>query len=615
MFKTSASKHFALKSSRYLSILRNRFGNFFFRARDVVSGAHLSLAAPWHTKRPRICTFRPSFQLLEDRRLLAGTITGRIWLDADYDGQQDVSETQNFQNVTVKLMRSGEADRTSTTDANGRFSFTVPANGSYHMSFNFPAGYTLTREIDDTYFDAATANATSTYTNYITVIDGSTQEFDAGLVLGGTMSIYCWNDADGDGIQDSGSPEQDGLADATVTLAGTEFAHASVDSDANGLALFTNIRPSTFHINAYRSSFDRTIRDAGLDDTRDSDVEIGTGNSADFVITPAIHITDIDVGFVDPAFGKGSISGKAWLDNGDGIRQAGETGLTGTFYFDLYQTTDNTVGNGDDQFIRSDATNASFVYEFLNVPVGKYYVKAAPGVSYILAPNGQGGDTTVDSDFAPATLNSSLLTVAANVAIDNIDAGLVSGSASVGDRVWNDVNANGVQDAGEAGLAGARVRLYTSTNMSVGAEIITDGTGAYLFSNLTPGNYYVAVTPPDGYLASPKDQGANDLTDSDIDRALLRTTTFAVTTTQTIRWDAGFYLGATIGNRVWNPGCWRRQPCKCRRSTLRRGESGREMGLHRRQWPVLDQWNRYGPIFSLYIPTHGLSRWSKRCQW
>ena len=136
--------------------LRNRFREMLIAACNISRLGKASFLRSRLIQKPLNYRFRPRFQLLEERRLLAGTISGRIWFDADYDGIQDGSETQNFANVDVKLHRSGEADRTSTTNANGLYSFDVPANGGYHMSFTFPAGYTLTRAIDDTHLFLAT---------------------------------------------------------------------------------------------------------------------------------------------------------------------------------------------------------------------------------------------------------------------------------------------------------------------------------------------------------------------------------------------------------------------------------------------------------------------------
>ena len=64
---------------------------------------------------------------------------------------------------------------------------------------------------------------------------------------------------------------------------------------------------------------------------------------------------------------------------------------------------------------------------------------------------------------------------------------------NVGDRVWNDVDADGVQDAGEAGINGVTVKLYNSSNVEIGSQN-TSGNGGYLFTNIPAGSYTVCTT-------------------------------------------------------------------------------------------------------------------------
>ena len=70
----------------------------------------------------------------------------------------------------------------------------------------------------------------------------------------------------------------------------------------------------------------------------------------------------------------------------------------------------------------------------------------------------------------------------------------VVGNASVGDRVWSDTNGDGVQDAGEVGIAGVTVALYRDINkngvIDAGepklATQVTDANGNYDFTGLLP---------------------------------------------------------------------------------------------------------------------------------
>jgi len=119
-------------------------------------------------------------------------------------------------------------------------------------------------------------------------------------------------------------------------------------------------------------------------------------------------------------------------------------------------------------------------------------------------------------------------------------------SAALGDFVWNDLNANGIQDGGEPGIDGITVNLYDAGNNLVGTQP-TAGGGLYLFTGLTPGDYQVAFVAP-GWVASPANQGGDDTVDSD---GLIAGTTTLVSGETDLTWDQGLYHLATIGDYVW----------------------------------------------------------------
>jgi hypothetical protein len=106
------------------------------------------------------------------------------------------------------------------------------------------------------------------------------------------------------------------------------------------------------------------------------------------------------------------------------------------------------------------------------------------------------------------------------------DHTLVVRTLSVGNAVFEDSNNNGVKDAGEPGVTGAVVQLFatgddnaiggtgTAADMQADSDITTPSSGAYLFSGVPPGKYYVKVTPPTDYLLT---SGTPATADDDID--------------------------------------------------------------------------------------------------
>ena len=90
-------------------------------------------------------------------------------------------------------------------------------------------------------------------------------------------------------------------------------------------------------------------------------------------------------------------------------------------------------------------------------------------------------------------------------------------------RVWNDLNGNGVQDAGEPGVAGVVAEVRVSTDAVVGDAddasldmTCTDADGHYLLRGLVAGvNYYLCFRTPPGYTFTSQDTGGDDARDSD----------------------------------------------------------------------------------------------------
>lgn len=86
----------------------------------------------------------------------------------------------------------------------------------------------------------------------------------------------------------------------------------------------------------------------------------------------------------------------------------------------------------------------------------------------------------------------------------------------VGDRVWEDMNANGVQDAGEPGVSNVVVELRKPGAVLV-QSVTSAADGSYVFSGLPTNTYSLAFGKPSGMIFTGRDQGGNDLQDSDAD--------------------------------------------------------------------------------------------------
>lgn len=89
-------------------------------------------------------------------------------------------------------------------------------------------------------------------------------------------------------------------------------------------------------------------------------------------------------------------------------------------------------------------------------------------------------------------------------------------TASLGDLVWNDLDGDGLQDAGEPGVGGVTVLLFDANSAPLGSTQ-TQLDGSYLFPGLCPGTYSVALdvqTLPEGFVQSPCGVGNDPALDS-----------------------------------------------------------------------------------------------------
>lgn len=119
----------------------------------------------------------------------------------------------------------------------------------------------------------------------------------------------------------------------------------------------------------------------------------------------------------------------------------------------------------------------------------------------------------------------------------------------IGDFVWHDANGDGLQSAGETGIASVQVNLFSA------AGVMLDSTsslasGAYGFLAV-PGSYYLEFVAPTGYAFTLPNQGANPALDSDADPSSGQTVVFTLGATHNLTLDAGLYRTASLGDRLW----------------------------------------------------------------
>ena len=452
----------------------------------------------------------PAFSLgaLEDRTNMdAGlfrpaTLTGTLFDDLNGNGTKDPDETGRA-NVNVTLLRDGAPFANAVTDGAGRYVFAGLAPGDYQVRIPTPDGYVLSGgEVDAT----GTSGVISLASGATTTGPG------AGAAWGG------------------GCPTIDEFqSQSSVIIAGP----GGPDSGST-----------------------TTADDNVIGGERDIEVEI---------LNPPAGVQTVQAG-TDPSDGRfffGGISGQYSLRScitWDGTDGAGATlDPTGLGGIDLTA--------GDTPYVQHGAFRlTTFADQLVDLRIEVYTDGGNMSVfNYEPTINVDETREIAFTDFVTELGGGADFTDIGAIRIcvedmneADIDFELklfekIPLKAAIGNRVWIDVDADGIQDAGEVGLPGVAVRLYAASNtVTPVASATTDSSGLYLFDCVLPGMYFVEFDCPAGYKLSPGNVAGNDLIDSDADPVSKRTTPTTLFAGETdLSWDAGVFEPACLGDLVW----------------------------------------------------------------
>ena len=357
-----------------------------------------------------------------------------------------------------------------------------------------------------------------------------------------------WLDANRNGVQDANEKPVAGIVVSLVDDNGNLVLNDKdlpyqVATDVNGNYLFKGVRPGKYQV-----VFDlppyyvATEQDAGANDEMDSDIDATTGATEQFTLRGGEVKLDVDAGLVlvdDPASIRiVKLAGDAPdctileldTESGDVVYSYRVTNTGKTYLADV-TVTDDKLGD-----------------------VGTVEGLLAPGATVILTKTANVSENVVNVGTAvgtPVAKDGSEIPFLAQVSdTDDAEVTVVPVSlepATIGDRVWNDVDGDGIQDDGELGIQGVTVNLLDAEG-NVVATTVTDANGNYRFVIGDPGTYVVEFVPNSGWTFTTKDAGDNDALDSDADPATGRTPSFTVSAGQTdLTLDAGLVGGVPPG--------------------------------------------------------------------
>ncbi|MDQ7139350.1 SdrD B-like domain-containing protein, partial [Staphylococcus simulans] len=470
-----------------------------------------------------------------------------VWEDSNKDGIQNSNEV-GIEGVTVTLTKPDGSTVTTVTDANGKYEFTGLENGDYTVDFTAPEGYEATLvNVGDDALDSDGASTTVTINNAdnYTIDSGFYKPVEEPTPVPATYTVgdKVWEDTNKDGVQNSNEP---GIPGVEVTLTKPDGSTVTTTTDGNGNYEFTNLPNGDYTITFETpEGYEPTTPNVGNPEL-DSN-----GTTTTVTINNADNYT-IDSGFYKPVEeptpvpATYTVGDKVWEDtNKDGVQNSNEPGIPGVEVTltkpDGSTVTTTTDGNGN--------------YEFTNLPNGDYTITFETPEGYEpTTPNV--GNPELDS-------NGTTTTVTVNNGDDKtIDSGFYKpvqetpqepATYTVGDKVWEDTNKDGVQNSNEPGIPGVEVTLTKPDGSTV--TTTTDGNGNYEFTNLPNGDYTITFETPEGYEPTTPNVGNPELDSNGT------TTTVTVDNADDKTIDSGFYKPVqetpqepatyTVGDKVW----------------------------------------------------------------
>ena len=314
-------------------------------------------------------------------------------------------------------------------------------------------------------------------------------------------------------------------ATATVTAQlATLFGHLYIDTNGNGRqdagepdlanvdVLITPVVGTPFKVTTgpdgdWTAEVPAGVTTADVDES-DPDFPAGFAQTEgdDPTSVTAVVGTDTDAGN-DGYSALWAIGNRVWLDDdGDGEQDAGEAGIP-NLTIKLFAA---GADPSKDLPLQTTVTDADGGYLF-TVEADEYLVAVtrAAGLKPTYDEDGIADDSVDVIDDIRFGAGTEHLTADFGynwvTPLDSTNPAQ-GAKGAIGDRVWNDANANGRQDPGESGIGGITVKLLTDSNGDgvyggagddPAATTDTAADGSYIFKDLAHGAYVIQVDSAD----------------------------------------------------------------------------------------------------------------------
>ena len=389
-------------------------------------------------------------------------ISGNVYLDQNRDKTKNTGDI-DLSGVTVKLLdKDGNVVGTTTTDADGNYSFTGLNDGTYTVQVYKTGPLADKEQTEDP------SGKTDSRSQAITFTRTDPDVTNVNFGYADNYSIHGLVYRDGDRDETHGATEK-GYANQTVELRDKDGkVVATTTTDENGAYSFSKLPAGDYTV--------KVVKDGALTDLDQTEDPDSTKDSTSGVISLGNdHRTETDVNFGYIA--NNSINGTIYRD-GDRDGKKGDT--EGRYSGVTVQLLDK-----DGKVIATTTTDKDGKYSFEHLPDGTYSVKVVKDGALTDTDQTGDPDNKLDNASEPITLDEK------NPTKGDVDFGYVPNNTIKG-TVYRDDNRDKTINGDEPGLERVSVQLLDEDG-KVLQTLDTDADGNYAFQHLPDGKYTVKV--------------------------------------------------------------------------------------------------------------------------
>ncbi len=446
-------------------------------------------------------------------------ITGTLWFDINNNGILDDSENGiNDIKVTLFDITGAVIDSVLTAQldgVSGSYVFNNVPFGEYYLGFELDEKYVITQPLvgDDVRVHSRLTNDFGDFTtSFIRIPEDGIFIVNGGVLALASISGLAWMDVNGNGIREENEPFMSGLR--VRLFNNLHEVKAETITEMNGSYQFESLLPGMYYV-----SFEpgdgliATLPNQGDDPTSDSDITAENGPfTTDFIELKGEDIQNIDGGFIEE---ESKIAGIVWMDsNGNGIFDEEEEGVNGVTVI-LFTANRIEVNRTETSTINGIEGS----YEFNDPTPNSYYLFFDIDPSFLFTIPKVGDDETIDSDVTDQNgFNTTYTFEFPEDNTRNLNAGLVRLNALSG-RIWIDGDEDGIRQDEDSGLNNVLVLLRDHTGLEIGRTTtmtIGDVEGAYQFSTVPNGMYFIEFRPGSDFEATIPNAGDDPFRDSDV---------------------------------------------------------------------------------------------------